>query len=74
MTYIEALQKYVDEKEECVIYLEHGDTFVARISEIGEDFIRLDEGDSESIMDINKIVRVRTYPKNEKGKKKAIFT
>ena len=51
----EALQRFVEDKEECVIYVE-GAMIIVRVLEIGDGFIR-----------------VRTYPKNEKGKKKAIF-
>lgn len=68
----EALQRFVEDKEECVIYVE-GAMIVARVLEIGDGFIRIDEKDSESIVNIDHIIRVRTYPKNEKGKKKAIF-
>ncbi|MDE6781562.1 MAG: hypothetical protein K2J40_08905 [Ruminococcus sp.] len=68
----EALQRFVEDKEDCVIYVE-GAVIVARILEIGDGFIRINEKDSESIVNIDHIIRVRTYPKNEKGKKKAIF-
>lgn len=68
----EALQRFVDEKEECVIYVE-GAMIIARVLEIGDGFIRVDEKDSESVINIQHIIRVRTYPKNEKGKKKSIF-
>lgn len=69
----EALQRFVDDKEECVIYLDNEQMIIARVLEIGDGFIRIDEKDSESIVNIEHIVRVRTYPKNEKGKKKSIF-
>lgn len=68
----EALQRFVEDKEECVIYIEGG-MIIARVLEIGDGFIRVDEKDSESVINIDHIIRVRTYPKNEKGKKKAIF-
>ena len=69
----EALQPFVDSKEECVIYLEGAGMVVARIIEVGDGWIRLDEKDSESIANMNNVVRVRSYPKNDKGKKKTIF-
>ncbi|MCM1505935.1 MAG: hypothetical protein NC177_02215 [Ruminococcus flavefaciens] len=69
----EALQRFVDDKEECVIYLDNEQMVIARVLEIGDGFIRIDEKDSESIVNIEYIVRVRTYPKNDKGKKKSIF-
>lgn len=69
----EALQRFVDEKEECVIYLSKGEQLIARVLEVGEGFIRVDEKDSESVVNIEHIIRVRTYPKNEKGKKKTVF-
>lgn len=68
----EALQRFVEDKEECVIYIE-GNMIIARVLEIGDGFIVVDEKDSESVINIDHIIRVRTYPKNEKGKKKAIF-
>lgn len=68
----EALQRFADDKEECVIYVE-GAMIIARVFEIGDGFIIIDEKDSESVINIDHIIRVRTYPKNEKGKKKAIF-
>ena len=74
MKLLEALQKYIDDKEECIIYTKRDTAVYARIIEVCDDFIRLDENDSESLMFINEISRIRTYPKNEKGKKKTIFT
>lgn len=68
----EALQRFADDKEECVIYVE-GAIIIARVLEIGDGFIIINEKDSESVINIDHIIRVRTYPKNEKGKKKAIF-
>ncbi len=68
----EALQRFADDKEECIIYVE-GAMIIARVLEIGDGFIIIDEKDSESVINIDHIIRVRTYPKNEKGKKKAIF-
>ena len=68
----DALQRFVEDKEECVIYVE-GAMIIARVLEIGDGFIRVDENDSESVINIQHIIRVRTYPKNEKGKKKTIF-
>jgi len=70
----EALQKFVEEKEECVVYTSNGTMIIARIIEVGDGFMRLDEKDSESIVNLENVLRVRSYPKNEKGKKKSIFT
>ena len=70
----EALQRFIEDKEECIIYTESGSTVIARIIEIGDGFIVIDEKDSESVVNIEHIFRVRSYPKNEKGKKKTIFT
>lgn len=72
MYFNEALQPFVDDKEECIIYISGG-MLIARILEIGNDFIRIDEKDSESIINKEHIIRVRSYPKNEKGKKKVVF-
>ncbi|MDE6539007.1 MAG: hypothetical protein K2K66_02345 [Ruminococcus sp.] len=69
----DALQRFVENKEKCEIHLITKEAFFAKIIEIGDGFIRVDEKDSESVINIQHIIRVRTYPKNEKGKKKAIF-
>lgn len=69
----EALQRFVDDKEECIIYLDNTQMIIARVIEIGDGFIIIDEKDSESVVNIEHIARVRTYPKNDKGKKKSIF-
>lgn len=69
----DALQRFVDDKEECIIYFDNGANVEARVLEIGDGFIRIDEKDSESIVNIEHIMRVRSYPKNEKGKRKAIW-
>lgn len=69
----EALQRFVEDKEDCIIYTENGSTIIARILEIGDGFIIIDEKDSESVVNIEHVFRVRSYPKNEKGKKKSIW-
>ena len=72
MNFEDALQRLVDEKEDCIIFISGG-MIIARILEIGDGFIRIDEKDSESIVNKEHIIRVRSYPKNEKGKKKVVF-
>ena len=69
----QALQRFIEDKEDCVIYLDGGITVIARIIEIGDGFIIIDEKDSESVVNIEHIMRIRSYPKNEKGKKKVVF-
>lgn len=69
----EALQRFVEDKETCIIYFDNGGTIEARVLEIGDGFIVIDEKDSESVVNIDHIARVRSYPKNEKGKKKSIW-
>ena len=69
----DALQRFVENKEECVIYFDNGGTVEARVLETGEGFIIIDEKDSKSVVNIEHIMRVRSYPKNEKGKKKTVW-
>ena len=69
----ETLQRFIDEKEECLIYSANNMLLIARIVEIGDGWIRIDEKDSESIVNLANVYRIRSYPKNEKGKKKSIF-
>lgn len=70
----DALHRFVENKEKCEIHLITKETFVARITEIGDGFIRTDYFDS--IVNTAYIVRVRPVEnksgKNEISEKKGI--
>ncbi|MDE5770314.1 MAG: hypothetical protein K2I06_01605 [Ruminococcus sp.] len=69
----EALQKFVEDNEKCFIHFANGETIYATILEIGDGFVRIDDGASESIVNISYIMRVRALPQKKKDKKKSIF-
>lgn len=64
----EALQRFVENKKKCEIHLITKEAFVARITEIGDGFIRIDDGYFENIINTAYIVRVRPI-ENKSGKK-----
>lgn len=69
----DALQRFLNEEEECIVYTINNAMITCTIKEMGEGWICIAEKDSESIVNLQNIVRIREYPKNEKGKKKSIF-
>ncbi|MCQ2460201.1 MAG: hypothetical protein MJ081_07515 [Ruminococcus sp.] len=73
MKLTDTLQRFMHDKDECLVYFTNGTYILAFIKEIGDDYIILDEKDSESVVNLANVLRIRSYPKNEKGKKKAIF-
>lgn len=66
----QALQRFIEDKEDCIIYLDGGITIIARIIEIGDGFIIIDEKDSESVVNIEHIMRVRSILKMKRVRKK----
>ncbi|MDE5557921.1 MAG: hypothetical protein K2J32_09590 [Ruminococcus sp.] len=74
----EALQKFMDNKEDCTVTLKNSDAVDGKITEIGEGFIRIEEdgGLIERVVNIQYIVSVYVYhtpEKKKKDKKKSIF-
>ncbi|MCM1314874.1 MAG: hypothetical protein NC040_08465 [Muribaculaceae bacterium] len=69
----EALQRFTEDNEKYDIYFATGDVICVTILEIGNGFIRIDDGYSESIVNIDYIMRVRALPQKKKDKKKSIF-
>lgn len=73
-----ALQKFMDNKEDCTVTLENGDVVNGRITETGDGFIRIEENDGliERVINTQYIVSVYVYhtpEKKKKDKKKSIF-
>ena len=69
----DALQKYRD--QECAVYLCDNQCHLqCTIVEIGDGWIRvIHEDKTESIINLNNLVRVREIPRNKNGKKKLIY-
>lgn len=67
---LELAKRFID--KECIIY-----TFNAQIAgtvkEISDGAILLASKDSEEAINIDFVVRIRSYPKNKKGKKKSVI-
>jgi hypothetical protein len=68
-TVIDLAKKFID--KECIIY-----TFNAQIigivKEVTEKALLLEGKDSNEIINLDFIVRIREFPKNKKGKKKSV--
>ena len=63
-------QKFIN--KQCLIY-----TFQSQITgvikEIGDSGLLVDSYGAEEIINFDYIIRIREYPKNKKGKKKALI-
>lgn len=62
-------QKFID--KECLIYT-FNSQIVGVIKEIGESGLLVENNDTNEIINFDYIIRIREYPKNKKGKKKAL--
>ena len=75
----ESLQKFVIEGESYLIYTTFGaslsgNVLEAVITEIGDGWISITETDgSQSIVNMENVIRVRKYPKKKNGKKKVLI-
>lgn len=67
----DALQKFMDNKEDCTFTLKNDDEVDGRITEIGDGFIRIEEDDGfiERVINTRYIVSVYVYHVPEKKKK-----
>lgn len=54
----DVLKHFVENKKKCEIHLITKEAFVAKITEIGDGFIRIDDGYFENIINTAYIVRV----------------
>jgi len=71
-----ALQQFLN--TECLVYVNYeslgGSTIEGTITEIGEGWLRLkDEEETESIINLRNVIRVRDIPRKANGKKKLIY-
>ncbi len=75
----ESLQKFVIEGESYLIYTTFGaslsgNVLEAVITEVGDGWISITETDgSQSIVNMENVIRVRKYPKKKNGKKKVLI-
>ena len=72
----DALQQFLN--NECLVYVNYeslgGSTIEGTITEIGEGWLRLkDEEETESIINLANVIRVRDIPRKANGKKKFIY-
>lgn len=72
----DALQKFLN--EECAVYVTYasmnGSVIQGTITEIGEGWLKLiDSENTESIINIANVIRVRDIPRKSNGKKKIIY-
>ena len=58
--------------KECLIYTFNGVQLSGRIAEIRENAVLLDNGKEKEIVNLDYVVRIREFPKNKKGKNKAV--
>ncbi len=76
MKFEEALRQYLN--TECLVYVNYeslgGSTIEGTITEIGDGWLRLkDEEETESIINLANVIRVRDIPRKANGKKKLIY-
>lgn len=64
----DALRRFAEDNEKCFIHFANGETIYVTILEIGDGFVCIDDGASESIVNIDYIMRVRAVAKKS-GKK-----
>lgn len=69
----EELQSFAKENERFFIQLQTGQTIFAEILKIGRGFIRINDGASESIVNLSHVMCIRALPeKSVRTKKKAL--
>lgn len=59
---------------ECIIYMLGGVQFEATVKEVAPKWMIVkDNTDAENVLNVDYILRIREYPRNKNGKKKAVF-
>ncbi|MGN0586503.1 MAG: DUF6897 domain-containing protein [Oscillospiraceae bacterium] len=60
--------------KECIVYMMTGETSQVHgtIKDVQENWVSIDTGFGDDVVNIDYITRVREYPRNKNGKKKAI--
>ncbi len=75
MTIEGAFQRYIG--RDVLVYYNNGtvvSTIECQLTEVGDGWIKIKQDDeSESIVNVNHIFRLREHPLNSKGKKKIII-
>lgn len=68
----ELIQKFIG--KECIIYTmnSESESVVGTINELKDGWLFVSKETEEQIVNIEYVVRIREYPRNKKGKKKAI--
>lgn len=68
---IELAKKFID--KECLIYsFDSNHQFQGVIKEISNGAILIENGGTVEAINLDFVIRIREYPKNKKGKKKAV--
>ena len=68
---IELAKKFID--KECLIYaFDSNHTFQGVIKEVSNGAVLIENGDSVEAINLDFVIRIREFPKNKKGKKKAV--
>ncbi len=66
---LEAAKRFVD--KECLIYLLSGE-ISGIIREVTDNAIIVETASGSQLVNLDFVVRIREFPKNKKGKKKAV--
>lgn len=68
---IELAKKFID--KECLIYaFDSNHTFQGVIKEVSNGAVLIENGDTVEAINLDFVIRIREFPKNKKGKKKAV--
>jgi hypothetical protein len=66
----ELAKKFID--KECLIYTFNGNQITATIKEVSDGALLVESNGTVEAMNIDFITRIREYPRNKNGKKKAV--
>lgn len=68
---IELAKKFID--KECLIYaFDSNHQFQGVIKEVSNGAVLIENGDTVEAINLDFVIRIREFPKNKKGKKKAV--
>ena len=68
---IELAKKFID--KECLIYaFDSNHQFQGVIKEVSNSAVLIENGDTVEAINLDFVIRIREFPKNKKGKKKAV--
>ncbi len=66
---VEAAKKFID--KECYIYLLNGE-LAGTIREVTDHAMLVETKTDSQLINLDFVIRIREYPRNKKGKKKAV--